>query len=546
LVPLLAIGLVPALALAWVFEWTPQGLRRESTIDHSQDAPLPSHRTSDRVLIVLLALALTALAVDRFVFRPVPATPSVAVLPFLDLSPAGDQDFFASGIAEELLNLLAKIPGLKVAARTSSFSFKDRDVPIPEIARVLNVRYVLEGSVRTANDQLRITAQLIDAHTGYHLWSETYDKSGGALFEVQDDVARQVAAVLEVTILGEPPRVERADPEAHALVLEAESLEAQSTADSMALAVATFQRALELDPAYARAWTGLAVTYTNMAEHGTIDWDKGHRLAIAAAESALALDPQSSRALSQLAWIARTYEADTGRAAEYLERALVAEPTSPDLLDHTAVLLQAIGRQDEAVALHEYSVARDPVNTRGIFNLALAYYFAGRLEDARRQLTRLLALAPRYHGARYRLGTIDLLLGDPDGALKEFEAEDDEAFRVKGRALALWELDQRDAADAALAELIERWGERWPSEVAHVYAYRGDTDRAFAWLEKDFVVAGAAGWGEWRLMHLLDGLHADPRWEAFLTRVAASDAQLAAIPFRLPDATAAVIDGARS
>lgn len=558
LVVVLAIGLVPVLALAWVFEITPQGLRRESEVVH--EAELTGSRRTDRVVIVLLAAALTVLAADRFLLESAPpatpagnavspaepaAMPTIAVLPFADLSASRDQEFFATGIAEEVLNLLSRIPGLRVAARSSSFRLSNNELTVSEIAERLGVRYVLEGSVRAAGDRLRITVQLIDAESGFQIWSQTYDKRGEALFDVQDDVARQVADVLEVTILGEPPRSYRADPAAHALVLEADSLQAQTTPESMRLAVETYTRALDIDPGYARAWTGLSIAYTNMAGNGMLDWDEGHRQALEAAETALELDGDSTEALQQLAWIARTYQADSMRAARFLERALAIEPANPDLIGHAAVLLQAIGRLEDAVTLHEYSVARDPVDTRGLFNLALAYYFADRFDDAGRTLERVLALAPRYHGAWYRLGTVRLLQGRPQEALAAFEAEADPAFATKGRALALHDLGRDREADAALADLVAQWGQRWPSEIAQVHAYRGEVDAAFEWLEKDFAVTGAAGWGEWRLMHLYDNLHDDPRWTEFLRRVGASDEQLAAIVLRLPEGTRAAVTGGR-
>ncbi len=553
IVAILAAGFVPAMALAWVFEFTPSGLKRESEIRHTEAEERASGGRLDRILIGLLALGLVVLAVDRFVLEPTTKTvdgavaqpeaapavttaqrPSIAVMPFLDLSPAGDQDHFASGIAEELLNLLTRVPGLDVAARTSSFSFKGKDVPISDIAAALNVRYVLEGSVRTSGERLRITAQLIDAATGFHVWSENYDSASGDLFEIQEDVAGRVVRVIEPTLLARLPPIERADPEAHALVLEAEYLAGQVTPESLTQALQRFQAALDLDPDYARPWLGLSVTYNNLAATGMVDWDAGHQQALAAAERSLELDPDSPGAYDQLAWIARTYQGDVPAAARFLEKALALAPRNPDVVGHAAVLLQSIGRLPQALPLHEFSVERDPLDPIGLFNLGLAYYFADRLEAAAAQLRRVLQLSPEYRGAHYRLGTIALRQGDCETALAEFEQETDPEFRTKGRALALFALGRREEADAALEALTDGWGDQWPSEVAQVHAFRGDVDAAFEWLERDFAVAGAAGWGEWRLMHLYENLHDDPRWEAFLARVGASDEQLAAIEFAAP------------
>lgn len=567
LVVLLGIGFVPVIILAWLFEFTTDGIRRDSELDQDEPSQASRGARSDRIIILLLALALTVLAIDRFVLYPERNAPesakedeqlpsplgtsaaheasiesivpvkSIAVLPFLDLSPEQDRDYFASGIAEELLNLLTRIDGLQVAARTSSFSFKGRAASISEIAAALNVRYVLDGSVRVADEQLRITAQLIDATTGFHLWSENYDRSGSSIFDIQDDVAQRVADALELTILTGTPRVTRVDPAAHVLVLEASSLDAQGSEASMALSIEKYRQALSVDPTYIRAWVGLSSVYTNMAASGYLGWDEGHQLAWSAAESALQLDPNSAPALQQLAWLARTFRADLPAAATYIEQAIEMEPTDPDLIGHVAVLLQSIGRLDEAIALHEYSVARDPIDTRGRFNLALAYYFAERLDDSARQLERVLALAPGYTAAHYRLGTVRLRQARPQLALDEFATEPDAAFRVKGRALAMFALSRDAEATRALEELRVGWGDQWPSEVAQVHAFRGEIDEAFAWLEKDYQVAGAAGWGEWRLMHLYENLHDDPRWIEFLQRVGVSDGQLAQISLRLPEVT---------
>lgn len=549
LVALLAGGFLPALALAWIFEWTSRGLRREAQSAGGAEPPRARSRIGDRIIIALLAAALSVLVADRFLISPpeagrseaTDAGPSIAVLPFLDLSPEGNQGYLASGIAEEMLGLLARLEGLRVAARTSSFSFGAAAVPVAEIGEKLNVRYVLEGSVNAAGDRVRIRVRLVDTRTGFQIWSSSYDSRGGTLFDVQDDVADQVARALELEILGETPRVYRTDPDAHRLVMEAQYLQAQASPASMRLAVAKLEQAIGLDAAYPPAWTALSGAYANMAAEGVLDWDDGHRRAKEAAENALELDRNAVRALDRLAWHARTYEGNLLGAARYLERALVLAPTDPDLIGHAAVLLQSLGRLDEAVALHEYSAEQDPVDTRGLFNLALAYYFAGRLNDAARVLDRVLVLAPGYLGARYRLGAVRLLQGRDAEALAQFDREEDDEYRTKGRALALFTLGRRAEADAAVEELTRRWGEQWPSEVAQVHAWRRELDRAFAWLEKDYEVAGAAGWGEWRLMPLYRNLHGDPRWNEFLNRVGAADEQLAAVPLRLPPGTLAAV-----
>jgi adenylate cyclase len=534
----IAIGFVPALALSWAFEWTPGGLK----VDAGADAHAAGRQTSstrhDRIIIAILAVAVAYFALDKFVFEQEadPAVidkPSIAVLPFIDLSPAKDHEYFADGMSEELLNLLARIPQLRVASRTSSFSFKHKDARIEDISRALNVTHVLEGSVRKAGDQLRITAQLISTADGYHVWSETFDRADGNVFEIQDEIARSIVSSLKLRVLDNVPRVEATDPQAHLLYLRARQLERQRTESSMAQAVELLQQALAIDPSYANAWIALSITYTNQTAAGLRPWAEGQELAREAALTALRIDPSNALGYDRLAWIARVHDANLAAAAGFGAKALALDPNDDTILGHAAVLLQSLGRLEEAIVLHELSVARAPADATGHFNLALAYYFVDRLADAERSIRKTLELSPAYHGAHYRLGTIRLLRGDPRGAGVAFARESDEAFRVKGRALVASALGDEAAAQAALRELKFGWGDQWPSEVAHVYAYRGELDTAFEWLEKDYAVSGAAGWGEWRLMRLLDNLHDDPRWPKFLEKVGVSDQQLAAIKFNV-------------
>ena len=541
----LAIALVPVLALSWVFEWTPEGLRKDDGAAVEQEERRRSSRTLDGIVIIILSLAVGYFALDKFLFEtPARRAPvqqnTIAVLPFLDLSSAGDQEYFSDGIAEELLNLLAQVPRLRVAARTSSWSFKGKDTPVAEIGKTLNVAHVLEGSVRTSGDRMRITAQLISAADGFHLWSEAYDVPAGDIFEVQDRISASIVDALTIEVLGDMPKSEQTEPAAHTLFLEGRYLERQGSPESMARATDLFEQSLALDEGYVSARVALAVALINQTLGGLRPWDEGHELARSQLLRALEYDPENGGAHAQLAWIAQFYDGDLAAAAAFVERALELAPGDPTLIGNASVLLGALGRLEEAIALQEYSVEQTPVDPRAHFNLGLAYYFMRRLDDAEASIRKVLILSPDYSSARYRLGTILLFKGDAEAALEAFEDEDDEAFRVKGRALATHALGRPEESDAALRELIDRWGQQWPSEVAQVHAFRGEQDEAFEWLERDYEVAGAAGWGEWRSMLLYDNLRDDPRWHQFLERVGVSDEQLRKISLdlKLPPAVA--------
>lgn len=267
---LLVLGFPVALVLSWAFEITPEGIKRESEIASNKSI---TRKTGRKIVAVTVALATIAagmlawqLAGPKFKAaarsqaendNPPAPEKSIAVLPFVNMSDEKANEYFSDGISEELLNLLAKIPQLQVPSRTSSFSFKGKEVEIPEIARQLHVANVLEGSVRKSGDQLRITVQLTRAARGYYLWSETYDRKMGDIFKIQDEIASEVVKQLKVSLLGEaPPKVRETDPKAYALYLQARQLGRQNTPEALTQSDALFRQLLEIDPRYPRRGTG--------------------------------------------------------------------------------------------------------------------------------------------------------------------------------------------------------------------------------------------------------------------------------------------------
>jgi len=531
----LGIGLLPALALAWLFEWTPQGLKRESEVDHDSREMQSSARVFDRAVIVVLALAVSYFLLDKFLVRPAPGESvdqgarTIAVLPFVDMTAAQDQAWFADGIAEEILNLLVRVSSLRVASRTSSFTFRDSALAIEEIARQLHVSHVIEGSVRRAGGRVRVTAQLISADSGFHVWSATYDRRIDDVFAIQDDIAAQIVAALQVETAGELPVATVADASAYALFLQARYQAERGSQRALVQATELYRQSLAIDPDYAPAWSELAAAYINQASSGFLDYHQGYEQAQAAALKSIETDPRHAQGYDQLAWIAFWYEASLPAALDYAHRAMAIDPASPKRFDALALLLTAVGRQGDAITLHEHIAARSPVDPLAIHNLALAYLYNDQLEDAARGFRKVVQLSPDYAGARYHLGETLLLMGRAEEAAQAWAAESDEAYRLKGEALAAFTLGDTARADAALASLTEEWGEQWPSEIAHVHAWRGELDQAFLWLEKEYRTYGAGGWGEWKLQRLYDNLRDDPRWQAFLRRVGVADEQLAAL-----------------
>ena len=554
---ILAIGLIPALILSWAYEITAEGLKLEKDVDRSRSIAPHTGKKLDRIIMVVLAVSLGYFAIDKFVLDPQrdaerlevatdeavekafaeveAALPerSIAVLPFVDLSPEGDQEYFSDGISEELLNLLAKIPGLRVVSRSSAFTFKGKDIDIQRIAEQLKVRHILEGSVRKSGNQLRITAQLIDAQTDTHLWSETYDRAMENIFVIQDDISAAVVEKLKISLLGEAPTVDETDSQAYALFLQANHLNRQSTPESWDKAITLYQEALAIDPDYSPAWNGLAGIYKNQGQNGELPFNEAYRLANRAANRALAIDPEYAAAHARLGTLAMGYDGDLAAAAGHFERALALEPNNISIIGNAGGLAFYLGRIDDAIAANEYVAARDPVNAVAHANLGIKYFDAGRLDEAVGSFRTALTLSPSYIGAHYYIGVALLRQDKALAALEAFQQEPDEEYRIKGTALASYELGLQEDFEVAFRELRERWGEQWPPEIAHVYAWTGDTDAAFEWLEKEYELSGDSTVPEIVADSLFDNIHDNPRWLPFLRKLGKAPEQLAAIKFEV-------------
>ena len=460
------------------------------------------------------------------------AATSIAVLPFIDMSPTKDQEYFSDGISEELLNLLAQVPQLQVTARTSSFSFKGKNVAIPEIAKRLHVTHVLEGSVRKAGNTVRITAQLIDASTGTHLWSQTYDRTLDDVFVVQDEIAADVVRQLKVKILDAPPRVRETTPQAYALYLQAVQMARKRSRDGYVQSDSLLRSVQAADPHYAPAWSLLASNLINEVTIGMQTKDQGFARAREAALRALEIDPEFARAHASLGSIA-IFQSDLAAAAEHFQRALELDPADLFVLGNSSAVLKSLGRLDDAIALDEAVVLRDPVNTNWSFNLACAQNWAGRYDQAIVSLRTVLSLSPEFGGAHLVLGESFLGKGDGAGALAEIRQEASEPFRMMGLPMAFHALGRTSDSDTALTSLITKYGKEAPYDIAYVYAYRGDRDRAFEWLDKAAVVHDPS------LVlilveNLFANLHSDPRWLPFLRTIGKGPEQLEKITFRTP------------
>jgi TolB-like protein/lipoprotein NlpI len=452
------------------------------------------------------------------------------------MSTDADQGFFADGLSEELLNLLAKVPALQVTSRSSAFSFKGKSVELSEIAQRLHVAHILEGSVRKAGSRVRITAQLIDARTDRHLWSETYDRSLDDIFAVQDEIAAAVVAQLKVSLLGEAPKTRTTDPKAYALFLQARQLFRQATADSFAQAVELSQQALAIDPNFVAALVTLAGCYTAQADYGQRSNEEGYRLARESLEKALAIDPDSAEAHTVFGRVisATTYE--RVEAARHYERALALEPTNTILVTQAMGFARGLGRWELTIRMGEYVVAHDPVNAFAHAQLGGAYTRAGRYDEGIASMRTALRLSPGRGLTHYAISNAMLAKGDFPGALAEILQEPQETWRLDGLAQAYHVLGRKAESDAALATLIAKYEKESSWNIAYVCAYRGEADRCFEWLEKAMVYRDP-GLSLTAVTWSFDNVHSDPRWLPFLRKIGLSPEQLAAIKFdvKLPE-----------
>jgi serine/threonine protein kinase/TolB-like protein/Flp pilus assembly protein TadD len=461
----------------------------------------------------------------------VPLNGGIAVLPFVNMSSDKDQDFLADGMAEEMINRLAKIPQLRVIARTSSFSYKGKEIKIDQIANELDVQYILEGSLRKSGEKYRVNAQLIRAADSSRLWSQSFDLSLDDVFVVQDEIAGAVIEQIKPTLLGAKLETQSIDPKAYALYLRARQVARRSTADAFEEAIALYLQVLAIEPGYAPAWVGLANCYTNQVDFlAVLPKEEGRRLARAAVAQALAQDPEYGSAHAELGWIAWS-DGDLSSAAQHYSRAVALAPTDSKGLLGATNIAQDLGRVEAAISLGEFVVARDPLNPDGYYSLGASYQRARRWDESIASYQKALDLLPDAANAHFSIGMSLLQKGKPKEALAEMGLEPSGCSCVPaGLAMAWHALGDDAKSDAFLKGLIATEGSESAYNIAYVFAFRGEANRAFEWLDKA-VLLEDSGLTALASEPLFDGLHEDPRWLPLLRRVGQAPDQLSAIKF---------------
>jgi serine/threonine protein kinase len=444
-------------------------------------------------------------------------TPSIAVLPFVNMSRDEENEYFSDGLSEELLNVLAKIPELRVTGRTSSFAFKGKQEDLRDIGQKLGVTTLLEGSVRKAGNRVRITAQLIKVADGFHLWSETYDRVLDDIFAVQDDIARAVSTALHVTLLGAQAAAPKVNAESYQLVLQGNHFARKNTAAAMARAVSLYREAIGKCPDDAQAWAGLALAHMLEANYGYADQDEARRRAREAAERALALDDRLAPAHEAMGIILGTMEFRLKEGMEEVRKARTLAPGATGPMVSLSTFEGVFGRIEEGLQLARRAQENDPLDPIVLANRGRFEALSSNLEAACEGYLRALELSPGMTAVHSSLGLLYLRRGMGDEAIAEIQKEAAPGYREYALAVAYHRLGKRQESDAALARLLTE-SEQWGFQFAQAHASRGETDEAFRWLERSYELRDS-GVIFSKMSSQLNNLHSDPRWLPFLRKV---------------------------
>ena len=536
----LILGFPIAVFFAWAFEMTPEGLKREQDVDRHGATRGKSKQTLNRTITVLMAIALAYFAFDKFVLStPKPQAPgenvtvtteaeapaketfnskSIAVLPFINLSSDPEQEYFSDGLTEELLNLLAGIGELKVAARTSSFYYKDKleTIPLTEIAKQLEVAHVLEGSVRKSGDTIRITAQLIKADDGFHLWSETYDRKLDDIFAIQDEIAAAVTNSLKITLLGEVPQARVLNTESFELTMQGRHLFNRRNAGDLQLALKKFEKATELDPNNAAAWVGLSPLYAWLLDPPDLE------RSLFAAKTAITLEPENPEAHIRYCLALLNSGANGKLAKKHWDLAVKLGQDNPLVFTLMSTLEWMQGNIEKSIELQKRAVALDPLSIVNRGNLAYHLISLGELDEAEQHIARLIELAPGNPAGFESLANIRLLQGQIDQALKLINQVDDGLQignsgdrKLQYQAMIFHSQGRLDEADTALEKFIDAYADFENFDIAEIYAWRGEPDNAFEWLNRAMKIDPYL-WNELNYRPFLKDLQTDSRWEELM------------------------------
>jgi TolB-like protein/Tfp pilus assembly protein PilF len=491
------IGFPFWIAFAWFYEFTPEGIRRESEVDADKSILRATGRKLDFWIIGVLAVAVVLLLTDKFVrhdtpiaTEPVIAEKSVAVLPLVNESGDANALYFSDGLSEGFINALSQFPGLKVIGRNSAFQFRNSREPSNVIGAKLGVAHLLEGSVQRAGGAVRISAELITTKDGTAIWSEKYDRPYTDLFKLQDDITDAVATALKAKLLGEKATLQTDRPpsgnlDAYNAYLQGEFYKSRNNEADYHRAIDAFHTAIRLDPHYAQAYAGISVCWTDLGTIflGGIAQRQAYSQARKAADTALSLAPDLPAPHNARGY-GFFYDSNwAGAKAEY-DRALQLDPHNFAAESDLAAVLAALGHPEGAIDLTRQALATDPLRAVLYANVASYLQALGRLDEAEQAIRKAIDLQPAAAYYRETLATIEIQRGNAKAALDAAHAEPPGVWQDIAIALALQIGTDRTAADAALNTLIGKDSNDGPYQIAEAYALRKDPDKMFEWLER--------------------------------------------------------------
>lgn len=498
---LLGLGLPMAILFAWAFELTPEGIKREKDVDRSASVTAQTGRKLDRAIIVILVLAVAYFSIDKFVLHDhadeVPDVdasavdtgerPSIAVLPFVNMSSDTEQEYFSDGISEELLNLLAKIPQFRVAGRTSSFAFKGKNEDLRTIGESLGVTKLLEGSVRPGGDRVRITAQLINVEDGFHLWSETYDRELTDILAVQDEIASAVVDALKVTLLGNTVvgsgHAETIDADAYNEYLQGLFYRNKLGPANRRIAMTHFENALAIEPEFALAWAGLSRAAIDYASQGSEAVEEAQRRGRKAADRALQLDPNLPEAHIALGRIQYIFDWDWAAAEASYRRALELRPGDVQARRSLYDLASGHADFDEALRQMQSLIEVDPLDENLQLTYSGALYDVGDLKASEAVIRRLLKQNPAMTVAPTYLAWILMDEDQAEEALTHATKEPVRFLRWTMLAILHHKVGDAEAAREAQQALLETYGDLAAYQQGQIFAFWGEYDTAIEWLE---------------------------------------------------------------
>lgn len=549
---LLVLGFPFALIFSWVFELTPEGLKRERDIERNQSITRQTAHKINITIIVLLVLAIGGLIADRLIPEQRSNTAetagkvssvesasssiapsavagddhSIAVLPFINMSGDPENEYFSDGLSEELLNTLVQIRELKVTGRTSSFAFKGQNLDLREVGERLNVANVLEGSVRKAANRVRITAQLVKTADGYHLWSETFDRELDDIFAIQAEIAEKVAQALSVTLLGADAETPGAthNAEAYQAYLRGAHIFLRSPDDPANLKAARsfYEQAIALDPAYVAPWYGMFNYWDRINRNGLEAYDVSEAEMQAQAERLHQLAPGSVEALLAQART-KLLQRDWRRALALAKEARDGFPGSVETNVYYGTTLNFLGHPAEGLAMVEAGARLDPLSLEALTRLSAINSQLGNCAEVQRIAERALEIEPEISRVRGTMGYCLLIRGDgATQALTWLSREPVGFIRYSGQAIALHQLGRQQEAARELALLHEDSGDSAAYQYAQIHAQWGETGQALDWLQNALELRDP-GMITMGIDHFLDPLRQEPRFQALLKEMGLAD-----------------------